>query len=248
MARVMLVTGAGRGIGAAVARMAGARGYDVVVNYAKSRTEAEAVAADIRKAGQRAVALQADVSKDAEVVKLFAEVDRQLGRVDVLVNNAGIIGGQLRADRMDEATLQAVFAANTFSVFWCNREALKRMSTKHGGPGGVIVTISSVAARLGGLPMETHYAASKGALDSLVAGLAKEVGTEGVRILGIRPGLIETTIHEAHGGQATLEAMAPSVPMGRAGTPEEIAEAVLWLASDSASYLHGTTVDVAGGR
>ncbi len=248
MAKIMVVTGAGRGIGAAVARLAGARGYDVCVNYARSKAAAEAVASDIRSRGQRAIALQADVSRDDEVTRLFAEVDRQLGRIDVLVNNAGIIGRQCRADAMDPALLQQVFAANTFSVFYCNREALRRMSTKHGGKGGSIVTISSVAARHGGLPAETPYAASKGALDSMTVGLAKEVGKEGVRVNAIRPGMIETEIHEAHGGQATIDAVAPSVPIGRAGSVEEIAEAVLWLASDAASYVHGAVIDVSGGR
>jgi len=248
MVKVMVVTGAGRGIGAAVARLAGARGYDVCVNYARSEAPAEALASEIRSKGQRAVALQADVSRDDEVKRLFAEIDRQLGRVDVLVNNAGIIGRQCRADDMEPELLQQVFSANTFSVFYCNREALRRMSTKHGGSGGSIVTISSVAARHGGLPSETPYAASKGALDSMTVGLAKEVGKEGVRVNAIRPGMIVTEIHEAHGGQATIDAVAPTVPIGRAGTPDEIAETVLWLASDAASYIHGAVIDVSGGR
>lgn len=248
MSNVMVVTGAGRGIGAAVARLAGARGYDVCVNYAHSKAPAEAIASEIRAGGQRAIALQADVSRDDEVKRLFTEVDRQLGRVDVLVNNAGIIGRQCRADEMDAALLEQVFAANTFSVFYCNREALRRMSTKHGGRGGSIVTISSVAARHGGLPAETPYAASKGALDSMTVGLAKEVGKEGVRVNAIRPGMIETEIHAAHGGQATIDAVGPTVPIGRAGTAAEIAEAVLWLASDAASYVHGAVIDVSGGR
>jgi len=248
MAKIMLVTGAGRGIGAAVARLAGARGYDVCVNYARSRTPAEAIASEIRGKGQRAIAVQADVSRDEEVKRLFAEVDRQLGRLDVLVNNAGVIGRQCRADEMDPALVQQVFAANTFSVFYCNREALRRMSTTHGGRGGAIVTISSVAARHGGLPMETPYAASKGALDSMTVGLAKEVGKEGVRVNAIRPGMIVTEIHEAHGGQTTIDSVAPTVPIGRAGSPEEIAETVLWLASDAASYVHGAVIEVSGGR
>ncbi|MCG6952762.1 MAG: SDR family oxidoreductase [Betaproteobacteria bacterium] len=248
MGKIMVVTGAGRGIGAAVARVAGARGYDVCVNYARSQASAEAIASEIRSKGQRAIAVQADVSRDDEVKRLFAEVDRQLGRLDVLVNNAGIIGRQCRADEMDPALLQQVFAANTFSVFYCNREALRRMSTRHGGRGGAIVTISSVAARHGGLPMETPYAASKGALDSMTVGLAKEVGKEGVRVNAIRPGMIVTEIHEAHGGQATIDSVAPTVPIGRAGTPEEIAETVLWLASDAASYVHGAVIEVSGGR
>jgi NAD(P)-dependent dehydrogenase (short-subunit alcohol dehydrogenase family) len=248
MSKVMLVTGASKGIGAAIARMAGARGYAVAVNYSKSAADAEKVVADIRAKGGKAVAIKADVSRDDEVVRLFAEVDRQLGRIDVLVNNAGMIERQCRADSMDPGLLQRVFAANTFSVFYCNREALKRMSTRHGGAGGAIITVSSAAARHGGLPDETHYAASKGALDSMTVGLAKEVGKEGVRVVAIRPGLIVTDIHQAHGGDQMIAQIGPTIPIGRAGTPDEIAETVLWLASDAASYLHGSMIDVSGGR
>ena len=246
--KVMIVTGAGRGIGAAIARLAGASGYDVCVNYARSAKEAGEVVADIVKAGGRAIAVQADVSRDEDVKRLFAETDSKLGRVDVLVNNAGIIGKQCRADAMTPELLLSVFAANTFSVFYCNREAIRRMSTAHGGKGGAIVIISSVAAKHGGLPAETPYAASKGALDSMTVGLAKEVGKEGVRVVSVRPGLIETAIHEAHGGQAVLDALAPTVPLGRIGTPEELAQSVLWLASDAASYVHGAVIEVSGGR
>jgi NAD(P)-dependent dehydrogenase (short-subunit alcohol dehydrogenase family) len=248
MGKVMIVTGASRGIGAATAKLAARQGYAVCVNYANSKAEAEEVVADIVKGGGKAVAIQADVSKDADVKRLFKEVDEKLGTVTALVNNAGIIVRMCRADAMDEELLQKIFAANTFSVFYCNREAIRRMSTRHGGKGGSIVTVSSAAARHGGLPEETHYAASKGALDSLVVGLAKEIGLEGVRVTGIRPGLITTEIHNAHGGKALLDKVGPTVPIGRAGTPEEIAEAILWLASDSASYVHGTVIDVTGGR
>ena len=177
-AKVMVVTGAGRGIGAAIAGLAGKRGYAVCVNYARSRDAAETLAAGINAGGGKALAIQADVSVEAEAKSLFAEVDRALGRVDVLVNNAGIIGRQCRVDEMDPKLLAEVFAANTYSAFYCTREALKRMSTKHGGKGGAIVNISSVAARHGGLAMESHYAASKGAIDSFTVGLAKEIGTE----------------------------------------------------------------------
>jgi len=248
MSKVMIVTGASRGIGAATAKLAAKQGYAVCVNYASSKAEAEGVVADITRAGGKAVAIQADVSRDAEVKRLFKEVDEKLGPVTALVNNAGIIVRMCRADAMDEDLLQKIFAANTFSVFYCTREALKRMSTKHGGKGGSIVMVSSAAARHGGLPEETHYAASKGALDSMVVGLAKEVGLEGVRITGIRPGLITTEIHNAHGGKALLDKVGPTVPIGRAGKPEEIAEAIVWLGSDSASYVHGTVIDVTGGR
>ena len=247
-AKVMVVTGAGRGIGAAIAALAGRRGYAVCVNYARSRDAAETLAAGIVAGGGKAVAIQADVSMEAEATRLFAEVDRTLGRVDVLVNNAGIIGRQCRVDEMDPQLLADVFAANTYSVFYCSREALRRMSTRHGGKGGAIVTVSSVATRTGGLAMESHYASSKGALDSFTIALAKEVGTEGVRVNAIRPGFIITDIHEVHGGDATARAVGPTVPIGRVGQPAEVAETVLWLASDAASYVHGAIIDVSGGR
>ena len=244
----MVVTGAGRGIGAAIAGLAGKRGYAVCVNYARSRDAAETLAAAINAGGGKAVAIQADVSVESEATRLFAEVDRTLGRVDVLVNNAGIIGRQCRVDEMDAKLLADVFAANTFSTFYCTKEALRRMSTKHGGKGGAIVNISSVAARHGGLAAETPYAASKGAIDSFTVGLAKEIGTEGVRVNAVRPGFIVTAIHEAHGGEATARTVGPTVPIGRVGQPAEVAELVLWLASDAASYMHGAIVDVSGGR
>jgi NAD(P)-dependent dehydrogenase (short-subunit alcohol dehydrogenase family) len=247
-AKVMIVTGAGRGIGAAVAELAGKRGYAVCVNYARSRDAAETLAAGITAGGGKAVAIQADVSVESEAKRLFADVDRALGRVDVLVNNAGIIGRQCRVDEMDARLLADVFAANTFSTFYCTKEALRRMSTKHGGRGGAIVNISSVAARHGGLAAETHYAASKGAIDSFTVGLAKEIGTEGVRVNAVRPGFIVTAIHEVHGGEATARAVGPTVPIGRVGQPAEVAELVLWLASDAASYMHGAIIDVSGGR
>lgn len=248
MAKVMLVTGASRGIGAAIALAAGKAGYAVAVNYASSGADAEKVVAAITAAGGKAVAIRADVGREDEVMRLFAEVDAKLGTIDSLVNNAGIVGRQSRADAMPAELLQRVFAANVFSVFYCNREAIKRMSTKHGGKGGTIVTISSAAARHGGLPDETHYAASKGALDSMTIGLAKEVGKEGVRVNAVRPGLILTSIHQAHGGDAMLAQMGPTVPIGRAGRPEEVADTVLWLASDASSYVHGALIDVGGGR
>jgi NAD(P)-dependent dehydrogenase (short-subunit alcohol dehydrogenase family) len=175
-------------------------------------------------------------------------VDATLGRVSVLVNNAGIIGGMCRVDAMAEARLQETFAINVFSYFYCAGAALRRMSTRHGGPGGAIVNISSAAARHGGLPEEAHYAASKGAIDSFTVGLAKEIGREGVRVNAVRPGLIVTDIHEAHGGDETIRVVGPTIPLGRVGQPMEVAETVLWLASDAASYLHGALIDVSGGR
>ncbi|MBL8289782.1 MAG: SDR family oxidoreductase [Rubrivivax sp.] len=244
----MLVTGASRGIGAAIARAAGAAGYRVGVNYLRSAAAAEAVVADIRAAGGEAVPLQADVGDPAQVERLFAELDSRLGRIDVLVNNAGILAS-FRVDALDHAQVAAVFRANVFSIFHCAGEAVRRMSTAHGGAGGVIVNLSSVAARLGGLAGGAAYAASKGAIDTFTLALAKEVGREGIRVAALRPGLIETEIHDVHGGLERMRTMArEAVPMGRSGTAEEVAQAALWLASAAASYVHGAVIDVAGGR
>jgi NAD(P)-dependent dehydrogenase (short-subunit alcohol dehydrogenase family) len=244
----MLVTGASRGIGAEIARLAGSRGHRVVINYATHGSEAESLAARINEAGGCAIAVRADVRKETDVARMFVEVDAALGPVDVLVNNAGIIGGRRRADAMDEAFLTNVFACNVFGNFYCTREALRRMSTRHGGRGGVVVNVSSAVSRHGGFAEETHYTATKGAIDSLTLALAKEVGTEGVRVVGVRPGLISTDIHDVHGGPALLEKLAGSIPIGHVGSPAEVAEAVLWLASPHASYVHGAIVDVSGGR
>jgi NAD(P)-dependent dehydrogenase (short-subunit alcohol dehydrogenase family) len=248
MAGVMVVTGAGRGIGAAVARVAARQGYAVCVNYSSSAAGADEVVAAIRRDGGKAIALQANISRQAEVEKLFRDVDGELGKVTVLVNNAGVIGGQCAIEHIDEARLQETFAINVFGSFYCAREALRRMSTRHGGQGGAIVNVSSAAARHGGLPKEAHYAASKGAIDSFTIALAKEAGRDGVRVNAVRPGLIETDIHAAHGGEATVAAIAPTIPLGRAGTADEVAEAIVWLASPSASYIHGAVLDVSGGR
>ena len=248
MTGVMVITGAARGIGHAVAAEAARQGYAVCINYVRSRGPAEALAAEIRAANGRAIAVGADVSKRAEVERLFAAVDRDLGPVTALINNAGIVGGMARVDAIAEQALRETFETNVYSFFFCAAEAIRRMSTAKGGRGGVIINISSAAARHGGLPSEVHYGASKGAIDTMTVGLAKEVGKEGIRVVGIRPGLIRTEIHEAHGGEATVDALAPTVPIGREGLPEEIAAAVLWLVSDQASYVTGTTVDVSGGR
>jgi len=248
MKGVMVVTGASRGIGAAVALAAARGGYLVAVNYATSGDAAEETVATIRDEGGQGIALKADVSRQVEVARLFEEVDRQLGRVNVLVNNAGIIGDQCPVAAIDEERLLRTFGINVFGVFYCAREAVRRMSTKHGGAGGVIVNVSSAAARHGGLPREAHYAASKGAIDSFTIALAKEVGQEGIRVNAVRPGLIATEIHAAHGGEATVAAAAPTIPLGRAGRVEEVAEAVMWLASPNASYVHGAVMDVSGGR
>ena len=248
MRKVMLVTGASRGIGAEVALLAAARGYAVGVNYLRNAAAAEDVVQRIRAAGGEAVALQADVGHLDQVVSLFERLDAALGTPDVLVNNAGVLAN-FRVDSADEAMLMAVFRANMFSAYFCAREAIRRMSTKHGGKGGAIVNLSSVASRLGGLGGGVAYAASKGAMDSFNLALAREVGAEGIRVNAIRPGLISTEMHNVHGGIAQMQQMAKTaVPLGRAGEAGEVAEVALWLASDAASYVHGTIVDVAGGR
>ena len=243
--RVMVVTGGSRGIGASVARLAAVAGYDVAVNFVKNEKAAGAVVKAVEAAGARSAAFRADVGDDTQVKRMFAEIDAKLGPVRVLVNNAGILGSR-RVEDMNEESLQEIFRANVFSMYYCSREAVRRMSTKHGGKGGVIVNMSSVASRLGGLAGGSHYAATKGAIDSFSLALAKEVGGEGIRVNTIRPGLIETEIHDVHGGMN--EQLARSVPLGRSGTADEVARTVLWLASDDASYVHGAIIDVAGGR
>lgn len=246
--KVMLVTGASRGIGAEIALLAGRSGYRVGVNYLRSETAANALVARIRAAGGEAIALQTDVGHLDQVERMFAQLDAAFGPLDVLVNNAGVLA-KFRVDAVDENNVADLFRANVFSAYFCSREAVRRMSTAHGGQGGVIINMSSVAARLGGLGGGAAYAASKGAIDSFNLALAREVGAEGIRVNAIRPGLISTDIHELHGGIAKMEQMAKTaVPLGRAGSAAEVAEVALWLASDAASYVHGTVVDVAGGR
>jgi NAD(P)-dependent dehydrogenase (short-subunit alcohol dehydrogenase family) len=248
MNKVMLVTGASRGIGAEIALLAGRSGYRVGINYLRSEDAAQAVAAQIRQAGSEAVTLKADVGQLDQVVHMFTQLDAAFGAPDVLVNNAGTLAN-FRVDSVDENNLTEIFRANVFSAYFCSREAIRRMSTAHGGTGGVIINMSSVASRLGGLGGGGAYAGSKGAIDSFNLALAKEVGSEGIRVNAIRPGLISTDIHQAHGGMAKMEQMAKTVvPLGRAGFANEVAEVALWLASDAASYVHGTLIDVAGGR
>ena len=248
MKKVMLVTGAGRGIGAQIALLAGARGYAVAVNYQNSQDAALDVVRQIEASGGRAVAIQANVGDSAEVARLFSEVDTQLGTLDVLVNNAGILASY-RVDALDEDNLRKTFEANVFSTFFCCREAVRRMSTAHGGRGGAIINMSSVAARMAAVAGGTVYSASKGAIDSFNLSLAKEVGLEGIRVNAVRPGLIDTEIHAPRGGLDKIREMAKTgVPMGRSGAPAEVAQAVLWLASDEASYVHASVLDVSGGR
>ena len=246
--RVMLVTGGSRGIGAAVARAAGRRGWRVGVNYLSREDAAQAVVADVRRAGGDAVALRADVGRPAEVERLYGELDAAFGRIDALVNNAGVLAS-FRVAETDEERLEAMFRANVYSMFYCAREAVRRMSTAHGGQGGGIVNLSSVAARLGGLGGVAAYAATKGAIDSFTVALAKEVAREGIRVNALRPGLIDTDIQDAQGGIEHINRVAEAVvPLGRTGTADEVAEAVMWLLSDAASYVHGAILDVSGGR
>ena len=248
MKKVMLVTGASRGIGAEIALQAGRAGYRVGVNYLHSQDAAQAVVKAIQQAGGDAIALQADVRRLEEVVALFARLDQAFGPLDVLVNNAGILTS-FRVDAVDEHNLADVFSANVFSAYYCAREAVRRMSSAHGGKGGIIINMSSVASRLGGLGGGAAYAATKGAMDAFTLALGKEVGAEGIRVNAIRPGLISTEMHNVHGGIAKMEQMAKTaVPLGRAGSAAEVAQVALWLASDAASYVHGTVIDVAGGR
>jgi NAD(P)-dependent dehydrogenase (short-subunit alcohol dehydrogenase family) len=245
---VLIVTGASRGIGAACARLGAQAGYRVVVNYSRSRDAALAVVADIEKAGGSAVAIGADVSRLAEVERLFAETDRHFGKVTALVNNAGIGGAIRPVEQHSVATLNDLFFTNIYATIHCASAAVRRMSPRYGGSGGVIVNISSAAARLGGLPGMAVYAASKGAVDSFTLGLSKEVGKEGIRVVGLRPGMIATDILEPIGGDQLMQDTAPTIPIGRVGQPEEIAAAVIWLLGPAASYVHGTTIDVSGGR
>jgi NAD(P)-dependent dehydrogenase (short-subunit alcohol dehydrogenase family) len=248
MPRVLIVTGASRGIGAATARLAGGRGYDVCVNYVRNRAAADAVVQDVVRAGGRAIAVQADVGVEADVTRLFERVDAELGRLDALVNNAGVIERQMRLDRMDAARLSRIFAVNVFGAFLSAREAVRRMSTAHGGAGGAIVNISSRAGQLGSPGEYIDYAASKGALETMTVGLAKEVAEEGIRVNGIRAGHIYTEIHASGGEPNRVERVKSDVPMKRGGQPEEVARAVLWLLSEEASYVTGSFIDVSGGR
>jgi NAD(P)-dependent dehydrogenase (short-subunit alcohol dehydrogenase family) len=247
-APIVLITGASRGIGAACARICAEAGWDVALNYARDRAAADTVAAEVRAIGRRALVLQADVAVDAEVRAMFAAIDRELGPLAGLINNAGVVDVASRVDAMSVERLQRMFAINVFGSFYCAREAVLRMSTKHGGAGGAIVNLSSAAARLGGAGQYVDYAAAKGAIDSFTIGLAREVAGEGVRVNAVRPGIIETDIHASGGAPDRARQMAPLVPMQRAGSADEVARAVLWLLSGEASYVTGSFVDVTGGR
>lgn len=245
---IILITGASRGIGAATALLAGTRGYAVCVNYVHNRVAADAVVDAIVQGGGRAIAVAADVALEADVIRLFETVDAELGPVTALVNNAGILETQMRVEQMDVARLQRIFTTNIIGSFVCAREAVKRMSTKLGGNGGAIVNLSSVAARLGGPGEYVDYAASKGAIDSMTVGLAKEVADCGIRVNAVRPGVIYTDIHASGGEAGRVDRVKDTVPMRRGGRAEEVAQAIMWLLSDQASYSTGTFIDVAGGR
>jgi len=245
---VTIITGGSRGIGAATARLAAERGCAVCVNYRRNRDAAEAIAADIRAGGGRALAVGADVSIEADVARLFATVDAELGPVTAFVNNAGILERQTRVEHIDAARIDRVFATNVRGAFICAREAVKRMSTAHGAGGGAIVNVSSRAAQLGAPGEYVDYAASKAALDALTIGLAREVAGEGIRVNGVRAGIIYTDIHADGGEPGRVDRLGPTLPMKRGGHAVEVARAIVWLLSDDASYSTGTFIDVAGGR
>jgi NAD(P)-dependent dehydrogenase (short-subunit alcohol dehydrogenase family) len=244
----LIVTGASRGIGAAVAQLAGERGYAVAVNFCTAEVEATRVVHDIVAAGGRAVAIRADVSREADILRLFETAERELGPIKALVNNAGISGGFARVDEVSGAAIATVMAVNVGGTILCSREAVRRMSTRHGGSGGAIVNISSLAARTGAAGEWVHYAASKGAIDSFTIGLAREVATEGIRVNAVAPGLVETGLHAANGEPGRLQRLMGTIPMGRAGMPSEVAEGVLWLLSPGAAFTTGAILEIGGGR
>jgi len=248
MDRVLVVTGGSRGIGAACARLAARRGYRVCVNFTRNRSAADAVVAQIHAAGGRALAVQADVAHREQVRQLFETVDRTLGKVTALINNAGVTGPVTAVEDIELEGLDAVFGVNVHSLFWCCAEAVRRMSKRHGGRGGTIVNVGSIAGRYGGMPGMVAYAASKAAVDGFTLGLAKEVGGDGIRVNCVRPGTTDTDIIAPLGGDELAARVAAATPLGRLGQPEEIAHAILWLLSEEASFVHGALYDVSGGR
>ena len=246
--KVMIVTGGGRGIGAATARLAAKQGYAVCINYLRDRASAEALKAEIEKNKGKAIAVRADVAVEADILNLFQQTDRALGRVTALVNNAGIVDRSARVELITAARLARMFTVNISGSFLCAREAIKRMSKRHGGQGGAIVNVSSIGAKLGSPGDYVDYAASKGAIDTFTIGLAKELGAEGIRVNAVRPGVIRTEIHAVSGDPSRVERIGQASALQRPGEPEEVARAILWLASDEASYMTGAIVDVSGGR
>ena len=248
MDKVLLVTGGSRGIGAATARLAAQAGWAVAVNYADNALAADEVVRAIRAAGGRALAVQGDVADEAQVLRMFETVDAKLGRLTGLVNNAGVVDVTARLDEMSVARWRRMFDINVIGSMLCAREAVRRMSTRHGGQGGAIVNVSSAAARLGSPNEYVDYAASKGAMDTMTIGLSKEVAPEGIRVNGVRPGTIYTDMHASGGEPGRVDRVKESIPMGRGGQPEEVARAILWLASAEASFVTGTFLDVTGGK
>ncbi|MND73669.1 Glucose 1-dehydrogenase 1 [compost metagenome] len=248
MDKVIVITGASRGIGAATARLAARAGYRICINYLRDDEAAQRVLAEVRELGAEAIAVKADVSVEDEIIQLFQRVDAELGPVTALVNNAGTIGQQSRVEEVSEFRLLKLMKTNVVGPMLCAKHALQRMSTRHGGQGGSIVNVSSVAARLGSPSEYVDYAASKGALDTFTLGLAKEVAGEGVRVNAVRPGYIFTDFHALSGDPDRVSKLEPGIPMGRGGRAEEVAEAILWLLSDQASYSTGSFLDLGGGR
>ncbi len=244
----VVITGASRGIGAATARLAAGRGFSVAVNYVSGEAEAAEVVRAIREKGGKAAAIRGDLGRESDIVQLFAEAERELGPLRGLVNNAGVTGGFARVEAVTAEGLERMLAVNVTGAILCAREAVKRMSTRHGGRGGSIVNISSLAARTGSAGEWVHYAASKGAINTFTIGLAREVATEGIRVNAVAPGLVETGIHAANGEPGRLERLKGTIAMGRPGKPEEVAEAVVWLLSSAASYVTGSILEVGGGR
>lgn len=246
--KTLIITGASRGIGAATARIAAQQGWQVVVNYCRDRQSAESVVAEIRKQNNIAEIFQADIAQEESVFELFDFTENQFGSISGLVNNAGTLEQQMRLDEMDGDRLDRIFATNVRGSFLCAKQAVLRMSNRYGGSGGSIVNVSSAASRIGSANEYIDYAASKGAIDSMTIGLANEVGGEGIRVNAVRPGFIETDIHTQGGEPERLERVRYSIPLGRSGKPEEIAETITWLLSDKASYCSGALLDCAGGR
>jgi NAD(P)-dependent dehydrogenase (short-subunit alcohol dehydrogenase family) len=248
MNKVLLITGGSRGIGAATARLAAERGYAVCINYRQNATAAEALVHEIESAGGKAIAVAADIAIESDIVRMFETVDKKLGPLTALVNNAGMVEKQMRLEEIDTARLQHTFAVNVTGSFLCAREAIRRMSIRHGGKGGAIVNVSSMAAQLGGPGEYVDYAAAKAAIDTMTIGLAKEVANEGIRVNAVRPGLIYTEFHAGGGDPNRVDRMKDSIPMKRGGQSLEVAQAILWLLSEEASYCTGAILNVSGGR
>jgi NAD(P)-dependent dehydrogenase (short-subunit alcohol dehydrogenase family) len=248
MSGIAIITGGSRGIGAAATRLLAAHGYDVAINYRSRQAAAEAVAAAAQEHGVRALTVQGDVAKEADVLRLFEAVEEELGRPSALVNNAGIVGPTGRGEDMEAAGLRALFELNVVGSILCAREAVRRMSTRRGGQGGAIVNVSSIAARLGSANVFVPYAATKGAIDSFTRGLAREVGPDGIRVNAVAPGMIDTEIHAPLGGSERYPPVIEATPLRRVGTPDEVAQAILWLLSDAASFVTGSVVEIGGGR